>query len=422
MNDKISIDYRIDETRNGFELSMIHAEGYDVEFGDAFNTYEEAVACAEGDAAERDAVANVTFNEGTKVERFNVPTTFEDFQASRKIEENLEDVFPATFTFSDAIGLSYLNGRYYIEKQFEQDAIHAELHNVHYVVTVGNQQEDFGSNLEAAERFLWNEFARGEENWQHVRFDTEFGSDYQLDQGQVLDLIDFGFTDNSWHNDICPCFDLHLDTDHSGREFYVRIWFDAPNPEDREAGPEQPQFAVGLYVDGELLDESYPYPSMFETDDFYLALAYALGKAAKSLEWGDDVQIDCENKFGILLVDWILPKALAEKWETYALKATTDEMVDYGIELVAKRGESKRYPFGFNAAFEKIVQEVIEDRDDIQYFCREEEQVIERPDGGFEVHIPVAAWFDEDEKIRGGVLTIEITEDPAFNDSYANWE
>jgi hypothetical protein len=268
------------------------------------------------------------------------PTTFEQFQASRKIEETLSDV--TDLVDYDAIGLSYLDGRYFIEKQYEIDlTCDVESHLCHYVVYIGNQIDDFGNNLEAAERHLWNEWARGEENWKHVWFDAEFGSDYQLDQGQVLDLIDFGFTDNSWHNNICPCFDLHLDTDDSGREFYVRFWFDAPNPDDREAGPDQPQFAVGLYVDGELQDESYPYPSMFETDDFYLALAYALGKGAKSLEWGDENQIDCQNKFGILLVDWILPQHNAQKWEDYALKATTDEMVDYGIELVAKRKEVK---------------------------------------------------------------------------------
>ena len=54
-----TIDYRIDHSDQGFELFMLHVEGYDVDFGDAFATYEEAVACAQRDAAERDAVANI---------------------------------------------------------------------------------------------------------------------------------------------------------------------------------------------------------------------------------------------------------------------------------------------------------------------------------------------------------------------------
>lgn len=344
------------------------------------------------------------------------PTTFTDFVSSRKIEENLIDVTDAVDW--DAIGLSYLDGKHYIEKQYDEDAVHAELHNVSYVVTIGNQREDFGDDLDAAERFLWNEWARAEENWKHVRFDSEFGSDYQLDQGQVLDLIDNGFVDNSWHNDICPSFDLAYGDDDCDRT--VRVWFDAPNPEDREVGPDSLQFSVCAYSDG--FDN---YEELVQTDDFYLALAVALGHAAKPVDeddWGSDRQIDAQNNFGCLLIDWILPKADAEKLEVYGLKATTEEFIDYGIELVKYRNERKVVTkSSAENAIEAIVLDVIDDRDDIEYFNRKNEELIERPDGGYEVRIPVAAWFAEYDKMIGGELTIEITEDFGLNDTYANW-
>jgi hypothetical protein len=276
----------------------------------------------------------------------NKPTTFEQFVASRKIEENLIDVTDAVDY--DAIGLSYLDGKYFIEKQYDADAIHPEIHNVSYVVYIGNQIEDFGSNLDAAEKFLWNEWARGEENWKHVRFDTEFGPEYVLAQSRVLDLIDYGFEDDSWHNNICPSF-IHVlrqypetvDFGSGPREIttveYVEFWYDAPNPEDRECGPDSPQFAVHLRKDSELIEVLY------EGNDFYLALTHALGQVAKPIdedEWGSDRQIDAQNKFGCFIVDDILPQHLAQKFEDYGLKATTEELVSYGIELVAKRHPS----------------------------------------------------------------------------------
>lgn len=90
-------------------------------------------------------------------------TTFTDFVNSRKIEENLRDVTDAVDW--DAIGLSYLDGRYFIEKQYEIDLTCAvESHLCYYVVYIGNQIAYFGNNLDAAERHLWQEFARAEEN------------------------------------------------------------------------------------------------------------------------------------------------------------------------------------------------------------------------------------------------------------------
>ena len=268
------------------------------------------------------------------------PTTFEQFRASRKIEENLIDVTDAVDW--DAIGLSYMDGKYYIEKycevskdQRDPDPDAPLMQDIGYVVTVGNESHDFGSNLDAAERFLWMEWARGEENWKHVCFDTEFGSEYALDQSQVLELIDKGFIDTSWHNDVCPSFHLNLwgHTEYN-ENYYIKFWFDAPNPEDRETGPETPQFAVVVCHELDTVAELY------EGDDFYLALAHALGYAAKPFtddDWGTERQVEAENAFGCFLVDEILPVKDAQKWEEYALKATTEEMVDYGIELVGRR-------------------------------------------------------------------------------------
>ena len=67
-----------------------------------------------------------------------------------------------------------------------------------------------------------------------------------------------------------------------------------------------------------------------------LILKYA-AKPFTDDDWGTERQVEAENAFGCFLVDEILPVKDAQKWEEYALKATTEEMVDYGIELVGRR-------------------------------------------------------------------------------------
>jgi hypothetical protein len=100
-------------------------------------------------------------------------------------------------------------------------------------------------------------------------------------------------------------------------------------------------------------------------------------------------------------------------------------LYDYGNCFTAQIDEPKEHNVvtddSARNAIEALILDVIDDRDDIEYVNRKHEELIERADGGFEVRIPVAAWFDEDEKIRGGELTIEITEDFGLNDTYANW-
>lgn len=50
--------------------------------------------------------------------------------------------------------------------------------------------------------------------------------DYPRDDAAVLLLIGLGLTDESWHNDACPCFTVPGHDD-------LRIWCDYPDPDMR---------------------------------------------------------------------------------------------------------------------------------------------------------------------------------------------
>jgi len=207
------------------------------------------------------------------------------------------------------------------------------MEDISHVVVIGNMDYDFGDDLAAAEECLWNNWAAVECNWQLVRFDTEFGTDYQLDQQQVLKLLELGFEDTSWHNDICPSFSLEYGDDDCDRT--VRIWFDAPKPEDREFGPDAKQFAVMTYSDG--MDNCN---ELVETDNFGIAVAHALGAAADDRDgedWGSERQIEAQNKF-FIYVEQLVEKDEFEEIETYCLKATTPEMINKALMHVNRIG------------------------------------------------------------------------------------
>ena len=165
-----TIDYRIDHTAAGFELFMLHSEGYDVDFGDAFATREKAEAAAKGDAEERGAVANI---------KIKTTTTFEQFVASRKITTTLYDLSEIE---DDVDGYIYLDSFYINIDNLGEESEKKR-------VVIGNCEYAF-DDLEAAEKFLWDEFAMLECNnyFKAVRFC--FGDDTTYD----------GFTDGSTWN------------------------------------------------------------------------------------------------------------------------------------------------------------------------------------------------------------------------------
>lgn len=64
-----------------------------------------------------------------------------------------------------------------------------------------------------------------------------------------------------------------------------------------------------------------------------LAELYDSSVLATTLKDGSAEQIDAANEFGELLREHLTVAAF-RRWERYALKATTQEMVDYGWKLM----------------------------------------------------------------------------------------
>lgn len=254
--------------------------------------------------------------------------TYADFIASRTFGE----IYDLSQCDDEETGWRYLD-TFYITCQVEKDPIDPEITYKNAVVTVGNQSCDFGEDLAAAERWLWEEFAWGELNWKHVDFDSEFGTDYQLDQKQVMRLMEEGFVDTSWHNDMCPSFTLNIDGEICENGHEVRFWFDAPDAKNREMGEDSFQFAVVLHD-----VESYDHQPLIETDNFDAALVMALGLRAlptDEVEWGSENQVERENHF------WdVFEKIVKEgdgdfgAFEEYALKATTEEAVMFCLQSI----------------------------------------------------------------------------------------
>lgn len=65
----------------------------------------------------------------------------------------------------------------------------------------------------------------------------------------------------------------------------------------------------------------------------WLARMWELSYLATTLEDGSEGQIDASNKFGEALQERLNAPAF-KRWEQYALKATTKEMIDYGWKLL----------------------------------------------------------------------------------------
>ena len=72
------------------------------------------------------------------------------------------------------------------------------------------------------------------------------------------------------------------------------------------------------------------------------ALADAV--SLKDEDWGSDEQVAAENAWGAALEEW-LDKWTFEDFESYALKATTKEMIEYGMDL------AERVPLALKRAF-----------------------------------------------------------------------
>lgn len=72
---------------------------------------------------------------------------------------------------------------------------------------------------------------------------------------------------------------------------------------------------------------------------------YEAAQDAVNLEYGTDAQVNAINAFGDGIQERLTPAAF-KRFEVYALKATTQEMIDYGWKLLdqprARRRPAKR--------------------------------------------------------------------------------
>ena len=103
---------------------------------------------------------------------------------------------------------------------------------------------------------LWLDFARFEYDWDHkIRFDVQHGPNY-LRPGEAIELIDAGYEDESWRNDIAPAFDRQLGVIGGEHECYVRIWADHVFQHEREDNNPN-RFTVSLYADTDMLRVLY---------------------------------------------------------------------------------------------------------------------------------------------------------------------
>lgn len=166
-----------------------------------------------------------------------------------------------------------------------------------------------------------------------------FGPTHHMEQGHVDALTALGLVDTSWGNDTAPSFSYYPDGDDEAEG--LRVYIDAFKAEDRE-DPTLERFGFTI-PDGVMTD--------FGTNDFAMILAAvkeALTPGIEELrelatdarptsddEWGSDRQITAENKFCAALERYLKPAGW-EHFEDYALKATTDEMLDCGLMLAAR--------------------------------------------------------------------------------------
>ncbi len=61
---------------------------------------------------------------------------------------------------------------------------------------------------------------------------------------------------------------------------------------------------------------------------------------ANDEDWGSEAQIDAENAFAAAAQELMTP-AQIEDWESYCLKATSEEIIKSGLEIVMRSSRSE---------------------------------------------------------------------------------
>lgn len=166
-----------------------------------------------------------------------------------------------------------------------------------------------------------------------------FGPTHHIEQGHVDQLTALGLVDTSWGNDTAPSFAYYPDGDDEAEG--LRVYIDAFKASDRE-DEELDRFGF-VIPDGDMTD--------FGTNDFAMIVSAVKDALMPTLErlrelaldarpisdpeWGSDRQIKAENKFCAALERYLTPGAW-DKFEDYALKATTEEMLDCGLMHAAR--------------------------------------------------------------------------------------
>ena len=124
-------------------------------------------------------------------------TTFKEFVDSRTEREDIQDHCDMGCVDSEPLpGYTYLNDSFYIYTVMREstDREGNEQFDPDYIVTIGNSEYAFGDDLEAAEKYLWDEFALLETN--HWLRSVAFGWDDETTYEGFTD----GSTWNGWHN------------------------------------------------------------------------------------------------------------------------------------------------------------------------------------------------------------------------------
>ncbi len=166
-----------------------------------------------------------------------------------------------------------------------------------------------------------------------------FGPTHHIEQGHVDKLTALGLVDTSWGNDTAPSFAFYPDGDEKAEG--LRVYIDAFKASDRE---DETLERFGLTCPDGLMTD-------FGTNDFDLILVSVaehlmptieglrkLAKVARPLnddEWGSERQMNAENRFCAALERYLKPAAW-DHFTDYALKATTEEMMDCGLMLAAR--------------------------------------------------------------------------------------
>lgn len=173
---------------------------------------------------------------------------------------------------------------------------------------------------------------------------------FSLDDRKIYRLAELGMVDESWHNDICPRYEMSITGADIGDGIDLRLWADHDEPAEREMGG--CQFAMSLFD-----CDTYEETPLIETDDFAIVELFIMGFRAfpkDGLEWGSEEQIDAQNAFFIefeKLVksgdgDW-------DEFEDWCMKATVEEMISEALKRTyqsydngAGKGDSYRTYFG----------------------------------------------------------------------------